>query len=87
MPYSITVSNVRIVDTAVQQEIQDNTIYMVLTSDDPQNIYDEYLYLNGAWERIGSTAVDWSGYYSKAEVDAKLAALEVRLAALEGDDV
>ena len=68
--YSITVSNVRIVDTAVQQEIQDNTIYMVLTSDDPQNIYDEYLYLNGAWERIGSTAIDLTDYYTKAQVDA-----------------
>ena len=69
--YTITLSNVRIVDTAVQSELDLQTIYMV-PSDDPQtgNVYDEYMYIGSAWERIGSTAIDLTDYYTKAQVDA-----------------
>jgi len=56
--------------------ISTTTIYLV-PSDDPQsgNTYDEYINLNGTvsgWEKIGSTAIDLSGYYTSAETDALL---------------
>ena len=39
------------------------TIYLVPAEDDDEgNVYDEYLVINHAWEKIGSTAVDLSQY-------------------------
>ena len=45
-------------------------IYLV-PSANPQttNAKDEYIYINNAWEQIGTTAVDLSNYYTKSEVD------------------
>lgn len=50
-----------------------HTLYFVPSSDpQTQNVYDEYLYANNAWEQVGSTAVDMSDYYTDDEVDALL---------------
>lgn len=50
-----------------------STIYMVL---DPNasspDVYDEWLWVNGAYEHIGSTRVDLSDYYNKTQVDTAL---------------
>ena len=55
-------------------DISTDTIYLVpSSSSQTQNVYDEYLYINNAWELIGSTAVDLTNYYTKTEVDAALA--------------
>ena len=52
-----------------------NVIYLVPSSDPgTQNAMDEYIYVNNAWEKIGSTAVDLSNYYTKSEVDTAIAA-------------
>lgn len=41
------------------------TIYMISNSGTGQNIYDEYIYVNSKWEKIGTTDVDLSGYWQK----------------------
>lgn len=52
---------------------EDNIIYMVKRAEtEGQNVYDEYMYINNAWEKIGSTDVDLSDYYTKEETDEKL---------------
>jgi len=33
--------------------------------------YDEYLYINGSFEQVGSTRVNLSNYYTKNEIDNK----------------
>ena len=78
--YTITLSRVRIVDTAIQTLVDPNTIYM-LPADQPQasNAYDEYMYIGSGWERIGSTAIDLTDYVTRDE----LRALAARVAALE----
>ena len=38
------------------------TIYFVDNSGTGQNSYDEYIYANGAFERLGTTDIDLSGY-------------------------
>lgn len=40
------------------------------------NVYEEWMYINNAWEIIGSTQVDLSNYYNKTEADEKYAKLE-----------
>lgn len=54
-----------------------DTIYLV-KKDNPgeQNLYDEYVYANGAWEHIGDTSVDLTDYYTKTETDAITGSLE-----------
>lgn len=57
-----------------------DTIYLV-KKDNPgeQNLYDEYVYANGAWEHIGDTSVDLTDYYTKEESDEKLLAKQDKL--------
>ena len=46
------------------------TIYLVSNSGSGTNIYDEYIYVNNAWEKIGSTAVDLSNYMQFSDMVA-----------------
>lgn len=45
------------------------TIYLVAHTAETQNLYDEYLWINDAWEKIGTTQIDLSNYYNKTETD------------------
>ena len=52
-------------------DIQTNIIYLVpSTTLSEQNVYDEYIYINNAWEKIGSTAIDLSNYLAKDNTTA-----------------
>lgn len=50
---------------------QTNILYLLAKSTAASgNGYDEYLYINGAWELIGSTDIDLSGYVQASEMHA-----------------
>ena len=69
----------QIVDELPVTDIDPNCIYMVLKSDpDTGDYYDEFMYIDGSWEQIGSTQVaqvqsDWdeSDPTSPAYIDNK----------------
>ena len=65
---------IEVVQTLPTEDISETTIYMT-PSHNPQtqDAYDEFIYVNDAWEHVGSTAVDLSAYYTKLETDALLA--------------
>ena len=47
----------------------ENTVYMVLSDGaEGENIYEEWMVIEGAWERIGSTDVDLSGYLQETDM-------------------
>ena len=46
------------------------TIYLVAHSHGTQDIYDEYIYVNNGWEKIGNTDIDLSGYMLKTDMVA-----------------
>lgn len=79
---SMTYTNKKVAESAgLHREIvtslpatgDENTIYMVLDSSATgSDIYDEWLWTNGAYEHIGSTRVDLSDYYNKTQVDTAL---------------
>ena len=46
------------------------TIYLLANSGSGTNVYDEYIYVNNTWEKIGTTDVDLTQYWSKAELTA-----------------
>ena len=56
-----------------------NTIYMVSKNGSTDDVYNEYMYINNAWELIGSSGADLSGYVKEtdtidnAEIDTILA--------------
>lgn len=45
-------------------------IYLVSNSGNNPNIYDEYIWVNNAFEKIGTTAVDLSGYLKNTDLVA-----------------
>lgn len=62
-----------IVDAIDTSELGDsNTIYLVPSEDtDSDNLqyYDEYMFIDGSWEKLGDTRVNLAPYYTEAEVD------------------
>lgn len=59
-------TNFQVVNTLPTENISTSTIYLVpATTPGAENIYDEYIYVNGNWEHIGSTSVDLSDYVTK----------------------
>lgn len=49
-----------------------NIIYLVKKSGSAPDIHDEYVFVDGKWEKIGGTEIDLSNYYTRDEVDDKL---------------
>lgn len=68
----VTGFSVLVVDTLPTSDIDTHTIYFVQKETSSEgDIYDEYLYVQNAWEHIGSTDVDLSQYYTKTESNGR----------------
>ncbi len=52
----------------------EKVIYMVPVTGSGDDNYNEYMWINGAYELIGNTRVDLTDYYNKTQVDAALSA-------------
>jgi len=62
-----------IVESLPTTDINPNTIYMILSGTSAtENVYNEYMYVNNAWELIGTSATDLTNYYTKGDVDGLL---------------
>ena len=48
------------------------TIYLVPNSGTSPNIYDEYIYVNNSFEKIGTTEIDLSDYVTNSELTTEL---------------
>ena len=67
---------------ALPETGEDNIIYLVKNNEstETQNVYDEYLWINGAFEKLKSTdKIDLSDYYTKSQADTLLAAKQDKL--------
>lgn len=68
---TISTLSFQVVTELPTTDIQTNIIYLVpSTTSSGQNIYDEYIYINSTWEKIGSTSVDLSNYLAKDNTTA-----------------
>lgn len=59
-----------------------NTIYFVPTGKVGQNENDwsnEYMWIDGRWELLGTTVIDFSDYYTKSEIDLYLSRIATEL--------
>lgn len=58
--------------TELPEEGNDHTLYLVLASEPGEDPwYQEYLWLDNEWEKIGTTSIDFENYYTKDEADSK----------------
>ena len=65
----ITEFDFEVVQTLPQSGTK-GVIYLMSNSGSGQNVYDEYIWVNSAFEKIGTTAVDLSGYVQASEMHA-----------------
>lgn len=67
------IKNVRfeIVET-LPTNAETNVIYLLKVSEQDKNYYDEYIFINNAWELIGNTKVDLSGYATEVWVNTAI---------------
>lgn len=56
-----------------------NKIYLVPKTGTTNDIYNEYIWINNAWELIGSTQVDLDNYYNKTQTDNLLGAKQDKI--------
>lgn len=57
---------------ALPENANENVIYMVLRGGGTgQDVYNEYMYINGTWEIIGDTSVDLTDYAKKEDILVK----------------
>jgi len=68
-------------------DIRTDCIYLLNDSTDEGNLYSEYVYVNGDWEKFGTASVDLSDYYTKSEVDTAIASSSSSVDAASDDDV
>lgn len=71
--------NLQIVETLPTENIDTNTIYLILKEESFLNdYYDEYMYINSQWELIGNTRVDLTGL-AAADISYDDSALDITI--------
>ena len=67
---NLTQFQVQIVNMLPVENIDPHTIYFVpMSMSSAADSYYEYMYIDEAWELIGTTQIDLSDYYTKEEVE------------------
>lgn len=69
---SITGSFEIVIVDSLPDSGEPNKIYFVKKSSFLNDTYDEYMWINEAWEKLGTTSIDLSNYYTKTEADSLL---------------
>jgi hypothetical protein len=61
--------NFTVVESLPTADISASTIYLLPKSETADTDgFDEYIYLDGDWEKLGTTTIDLSGYWQKTEL-------------------
>lgn len=61
------------VETLPTDNISDNTVYLLKSGEEADNLYTEYIYVNGQWEKLGEQKVDLTGYLTTADASTTYA--------------
>lgn len=60
---------IKVVTSLPTSNISLTTVYLVKDTTEGGGLYTEYIYVNGAWEELGSQNLDLSGYVTDEELD------------------
>ena len=70
---AITTMSLEVVQTLPTEDISTTTIYLVpKQTAQTQDAYDEFIYVNNAWEHIGSTDIDLTNYVTTSDLNTAL---------------
>ena len=75
------------VDELPTTNISSTTVYLLKVSGETSNLYEEYIYVNNAWELLGTAKVDLSNYYTKNEIGSMIGDIDSVLDILNGEVV
>lgn len=64
---SIPKFSIEVVETLPTENISTTTIYLVLTGEETDNIYTEYIYTD-KWEKLGTQKTDLTNYYTIPQI-------------------
>ncbi len=64
---------IEVVNQLPTADISTATVYLVRTGAESQNLYTEYIYVNNAWEKLGTQTVDLTGYATQTWVNSQIA--------------
>ena len=64
--------SVSVVTELPSADISETTIYLLKTGDGNDNLYTEYIYVNSAWEMLGTQSLNLDGYATEAWVNARI---------------
>lgn len=68
---NITILSIQIVSSTLEVS-KENILYLVPVSNDNENMYNEYMLVNGKVEQVGSQTVDLTGYAKISEVQTMI---------------
>lgn len=61
---------IEVVTALPTEDISATTVYLKTgAKSDPDNIYDEYIYVNSKWELLGTQKIDLTNFYTKEEIN------------------
>ncbi len=62
---------IEVVSALPTENISDTTVYLVVTNpgDSSGQLYTEYIYVNGVWEKLGEQKIDLTGYVTTEDLD------------------
>lgn len=69
---TVTSFRVEIVTELPTEDIKELCIYLLTVNPEDKDYYEEYMYINGQWEVIGSTRIDLTPYILRTEVEELL---------------
>jgi hypothetical protein len=68
---------IAVVETLPTEDISGTVVYLLKpTSEDADNFYDEYIYVNNTWELLGSARLDLTNYAKIENIPTKVSELE-----------
>lgn len=63
---------IKVVTTLPTSDISSTTVYLVKTKSTSGDLYTEYIYVNNAWEELGTQTVDLTGYATETWVNTQI---------------
>lgn len=83
---SLTTLDIKVVDVLPTENISSLTIYLRHSTEaEDSNIYEEFIYINGNWEKVGDTKADLSNFIKKEETVS--ASVEMSISDSQGYDL
>lgn len=68
--------SIEVVNQLPASNISATTVYLLKDTEKSGNLYTEYIYVNGAWEILGSQQVDLTGYAKITDIPTRVSQLE-----------